>query len=80
MTASILKQAPNTWKVQSNAVYQDKTQHANFRGTKRHLNSEKRQKNDMRLSALKQQLNGEKQSKMRCGLALHVIFWSFYTI
>ena len=32
MTASVLKQDPNTWKVQKNAAYYDKTQHANFRG------------------------------------------------
>ena len=43
MTASVRKQDPKM--VQNKAVYQDKTQHANFRGnplyqdTKRHLNS-----------------------------------------
>ena len=31
MTASILKEDPNT-KVQQNAVYEDKTQHMNFQG------------------------------------------------
>ena len=31
MTANILRQDPNTQKVQKNAIYQDKTQHANFR-------------------------------------------------
>ena len=46
MTASVLKQDPNTQKVQKTAIiYKDKTQHANFRGsplyqaTKRHLNN-----------------------------------------
>ena len=44
MTASILKQVPNTSEIQKNTVYQDKTQHANFLGnplyqaTKWHLN------------------------------------------
>ena len=39
------RQDPNTQKIQRNAVYSDKTQHANFRGspvyraTKRHLNN-----------------------------------------
>ena len=43
---------PNTEKGQKNAVYQDKTQHANFRGnplyqaTKRHLNNSYTVKND----------------------------------
>ena len=32
MAASVLKQAPNTQKVQKNALYYDKTQHANFGG------------------------------------------------
>ena len=32
MTASILKQVPNTSEIQKNTVYQDKTQHANFLG------------------------------------------------
>ena len=45
MTASVLKQDPNTQKVQRSAVYSDKTQHVNFQGnalyqaTKRHLNN-----------------------------------------
>ena len=30
MTASSLKQDPNTQKVQENAIYKDKTQHVNF--------------------------------------------------
>ena len=30
MTASVLKQDPMTQKVQTNAIYQDKTQQANF--------------------------------------------------
>ena len=44
MTASVLKQDPNTKKVQKNSVYQDKTQPAKVRGnplcqaTKRHFN------------------------------------------
>ena len=29
MATSVLKQDPNTKKVQKNAIYQDKTQHAN---------------------------------------------------
>ena len=32
MSASVLKQEPNTLKVQNNAICQDKTQHVNFRG------------------------------------------------
>ena len=32
MTASVLKQDPNTEKVQNNATYWDKTRHAIFRG------------------------------------------------
>ena len=32
VTASVLKRDPNTRKVQKNAIYSDKTQHANFRG------------------------------------------------
>ena len=45
MATSVLKQDPNTKKVRKNAIYQDKTQHANVRGnplykaTKRHLNN-----------------------------------------
>ena len=45
MTASVLKQDSNTTKVQKNAICEDKTQYANFRGnplyqaTKRHLNN-----------------------------------------
>ena len=45
MTAGVLKQDPNTQKVQKNAIYCDKTQTANVRGnplyqaTKRHLNN-----------------------------------------
>ena len=43
MTASVLNQDPKRTKVQNNAIYCDKTQHANFRGnplyqaTKRHF-------------------------------------------
>ena len=32
MTASVLKQDPNTQKIQKNAIHWDKTQPANFRG------------------------------------------------
>ena len=32
MTASILKQDPNTQKVVKNAIYEDKTQHVYFGG------------------------------------------------
>ena len=32
MTASILKQDPNTQKAEKNVIYFDKTQHANFLG------------------------------------------------
>ena len=32
MTASVLKQDPNTQKIKNNAIYYDKKQHANFRG------------------------------------------------
>ena len=32
MTTSVLKLDPNTQNVQKNAIYQDKTQYANFRG------------------------------------------------
>ena len=32
MTASVLKQDPNTEKVKKNAIYCDKTRHANSRG------------------------------------------------
>ena len=32
MTSSVLKQDPNAQKVKRNAIYYDKTQHANFRG------------------------------------------------
>ena len=45
MTANILKQDPNTWNVQKNAIYLDKTQYANCRGnplyqaTKQNLNN-----------------------------------------
>ena len=45
MTASGLKEDPNTEKVPNNAIYQDKTQHANFQGnplyqaTKQHINN-----------------------------------------
>ena len=50
MTASILKQDPNTWKVKqkqnkTSAIYYDKTKQANFWGktllqaTKQHLNN-----------------------------------------
>ena len=45
MAASVLKQDPNTQKVQKNAGYYDKTQRENFRGnlpyqaTKQHLNN-----------------------------------------
>ena len=45
MTASILKQDPDTEKIQKNAIYEDKTEHTNFQGnplyqaTKRHLNN-----------------------------------------
>ena len=45
MTANVLKQDPNTYKVQQNAIYWDKTKLANFRGnplyqaTKRLLNN-----------------------------------------
>ena len=52
MTASVLKQDPNTRKVQRSAVYSDKTQHVNFQGnalyqaTKRHLNNSWTVKND----------------------------------
>ena len=43
VTASVQKQDPVKQRVQKNAIYEDKTQHANFRGnslyqaTKRHL-------------------------------------------
>ena len=43
MTASVLKQDPNTENAQNSAIYYEKTQHANFHGkplyqaTKRHL-------------------------------------------
>ena len=47
MTASIPKQDPNTQKVQKNAVYEDKIQHANF------------QSNPL-YQATKQQSNGKK--------------------
>ena len=53
MTASILKQDPNTEKVEKNAIYQDKSQHANFRGNplyqamKRHLNNSQTVNNEM---------------------------------
>ena len=45
VTASVQKQDPVKQRVQKNAIYEDKTQHANFRGnslyqaTKRHLNN-----------------------------------------
>ena len=32
MTASVLKQDPNIYKVHKNAIYQDETQHANLGG------------------------------------------------
>ena len=32
MTASIVKQDPNTQKIQNNTIYLGKTQHVNFRG------------------------------------------------
>ena len=32
MTASTVKQDPNTYKLPKNTIYQDKTQHANFQG------------------------------------------------
>ena len=54
MTVSVLKLDSNTLKVQKNAIYQDKTQHADCQGnplyqaTKRHL---------------KQQLHGEKRGE-----------------
>ena len=47
MSASVLKQDPNTEKVQKNAIYWDKTKPANFRGnplcqaTKRHLTAKR---------------------------------------
>ena len=31
MTASVLKQDPNTYNIQKNAIYEDKTQNENFR-------------------------------------------------
>ena len=52
MTASALKQAPNTWKINQNAIYQDNIQHANFRGNLLYQ-ATKRQ-------YFKQQLNGDK--------------------
>ena len=51
MTVGILKQDPNIWKVQNNAIYSDKTQHAIFGGnplyqaTKWHLNNNQMVKN-----------------------------------
>ena len=41
MTASILKQDPNTYMVENNSVCYDKTQHANihFQATKQYLNN-----------------------------------------
>ena len=54
MTASVLKQDPNTQKVQKNAFYLDKTQPAHFWGnplcqaTKRHLNNSLTVKNDLK--------------------------------
>ena len=37
MTASVLKQDPDTWKVQRNSIYYDKTQHVNFGGKPQRL-------------------------------------------
>ena len=53
MTASVLKQNPNTKRFKRTLIYYDTdTQYANFRGnplrqaTKRHLNNSKTVKND----------------------------------
>ena len=62
MTASVLKQDPNTQKVQWNAIYQDETQHANFLGnplyqaTKRHLNNSTTVKIDEKLDGVQTQI------------------------
>ena len=52
MAANFLKQDPNTYKIQQNAIYRDKTKLANFRGnplyqaTKRQVNNTYMVKND----------------------------------
>ena len=51
MTASILKQDPDTEKIQKNAIYEDKTEHTNFQGNPLY---------QAKKTTLKQQLNGEK--------------------
>ena len=53
MTTSILKQDPNTWKMKKNAIYYNKTWHANFQGKPlfqakiQHLNNSQMVKNEM---------------------------------
>ena len=55
MAASVLKQDPNTSNVKKIAIYDGKTQHANFRGkplfqtTKQHINNSKTVKNEIRM-------------------------------
>ena len=51
MTAGVLKQDPNTQNIKKNAIYQDKTQPANFRGNPLYQAQTK----------LKKQLHGEKR-------------------
>ena len=55
MAASVLKQDPNTSNVKKIAIYDGKTQQANFRGkplfqtTKQHINNSKTVKNEVRM-------------------------------